>query len=68
MCSVCNRTNFIFDEKSSLYKNELGMGKNIHIYLETKDFKNFMLQAIDDENNNNINYITYVCPTCGKRF
>ena len=65
MCSLCNINNFEQTDDGH-YRNEFGAGKNIKLYLETKDKKNFNILAENKDNDESTRYTIYRCPTCGR--
>lgn len=64
MCSICNISNFELFQDGTI-RNLLGISAGVNLFLVTKNKKDFFLTASDGKSETY--YMTYVCPTCGKR-
>lgn len=63
MCSICNISNFELFQDGTI-RNPLGISTGVKLFL-TKNKKDFFLTASDGKSETN--FMTYACPTCGKR-
>ena len=64
MCSICNISSFETFQDGTL-RNRLGTPAGVKMFLTTRNGKEFFLTASDGKSETH--YMTYACPTCGKR-